>query len=89
MSQLASTTEIQIKLPNPKIIGDMISSPFPIVVRRTSHSNAGVPRDRYGFPNDIAQFISYSNISGTHTTFIASLDFITLPKCWHVGMLLQ
>ena len=62
----------------------MISSPFPIVVRRTSHSNAGVPRDRYGFPNDIAQFISYSNIAATHRLFITSLDYVTLLKSWPI-----
>ena len=62
MSQLASTSEIPIELPNPVIIGDdMISSP-PIVVKRTSRSNAGVPPDRYSFPRVIAQLIPYSNI---------------------------
>ena len=75
-----STSEIPIELPNPKITCD-ISSP-PLEVRRTSCSNAGVPPDHYGFPHDISQFISYSNISATHRAFIASLDSVTLPKCW-------
>ena len=30
------------------------TSIVPIVMRRTSRSNAGVPPDRYGFPHDIA-----------------------------------
>ena len=62
MSRPASTSEIPTELPNPEITGDMISSPSPIEIRRTSRSNAGVPPDRYAFPHDIAQFISYSNI---------------------------
>ena len=84
MSQPTSTSEIPKELPNPKITGDMISSPSPLEVRRTSHSNAWVPLDRYGFPHDIAKLISYSNISATHRAFIASLDSVTLPKCWQV-----
>ena len=83
MSQLASTSKIPIEIPNPEITNDMISSPSPIEIRRTSRSNAGVPPDRYGFPHDIAQFISYSNISATQ--IIASLDFVTLPKCWQIA----
>ncbi|KAF9661127.1 hypothetical protein SADUNF_Sadunf19G0035400 [Salix dunnii] len=45
--------------------GDMIPlpSPDPMVLRRTSRSNAGHPPDRFGFPHDIAQFVSYSNIT--------------------------
>ena len=86
MSQPTSTSEIPIELPNPKITGDMISSLSPLEVRRTSHSNAEVPPDRYGFPHDIAQFISYSNISTTRRAFIASLDFVTLPS---VGRLVK
>jgi hypothetical protein len=61
----------------------MISLPppsFPMSLRRTSRSNAGIPPDRYGFPHDIAQSVLYSNISPTHEAFIASLDSITLPN---------
>ncbi|KAJ3668810.1 hypothetical protein LUZ61_022792 [Rhynchospora tenuis] len=68
--------------------GDMnpLSSSYtPITLRRTSRSNAGHPPDRYGFPHDIAQFVSYSNISHVHGAFIASLDSVTLPKCWQVA----
>ena len=42
MSRLVSTSEIFIELPIPKITGDMISSPSPTEVRRTSPSNVGV-----------------------------------------------
>ena len=85
MSRLASTSEIPIELPNPKVTCDIISSPSPVVVMRTSHSNAGVPLDCYGFPHDFAQFISYSNISATHRAFITPLDSVTLPKSWQVA----
>jgi hypothetical protein len=66
---------------------DMIplSPPTPLSIRRTSRSNAGVPLDRYGFPHDIAQFVSYSNISPVHGAFIASLDIVSIPKCWQVA----
>jgi Reverse transcriptase (RNA-dependent DNA polymerase) len=36
------------------------------------------------FPYNIAQFISYSNISPVYGAFIASLDIISIPKCWQV-----
>jgi Reverse transcriptase (RNA-dependent DNA polymerase) len=67
--------------------GDMISlsSSTPLLIRRTSRSNAGVPPDRYVFPHDIAQFVSYSNISPVHGAFIASLDTVSIPKCWQVA----
>jgi Reverse transcriptase (RNA-dependent DNA polymerase) len=68
--------------------GDMIplsSPPTPLSIRRTSHSNAGVPPDRYGFPHDIAQFVSYSHISPVHGAFIASLHIVSIPKCWQVA----
>ena len=62
--------------------------PTPIPIRRTTRINAGIPPNRYGYesdnihPHDIAQFVSYSNISPTYGAFIASLDSVTLPKCW-------
>jgi Reverse transcriptase (RNA-dependent DNA polymerase) len=68
--------------------GDMIPlspPPTPLSIRRTSRSNAGVPPDRYGFPHDIAQFVSYSHISPIHGAFIASLDIVSIPKCWQVA----
>jgi hypothetical protein len=57
-----------------------------MTLRRTSRSNTERNPDRYGFLNilhDIAQFVSYSNISPVHETFIASLNIISIPKCWH------
>jgi Integrase core domain len=68
-------------------IGDMIPlspPPTPLSIRRTSRSNARVLPDRYGFPHNIAQFVSYSNISPVHGAFIASLDIVSIPKCWQV-----
>ena len=54
-------------------------------VRRTPRENAGIPPDRYGFPHEIAQFVSYSHISPVHRAFIASLDTVSIPKCWQVA----
>ncbi|XP_078180398.1 uncharacterized protein LOC144574327 [Carex rostrata] len=65
--------------------GDMIplsTPPTPLSVRMTPRENAGIPPDRYGFPHDIAKFVSYSHISPVHGAFIASLDAVSIPKCW-------
>jgi hypothetical protein len=83
LSPSISTPETQSS--DSEYTGDMIhlpSPPSPISLRRTSRSNARIPPDRYGFPHDITHFVSYSNISSTHRAFIASLVFVTLPKCW-------
>ncbi|XP_078158439.1 putative mitochondrial protein AtMg00820 [Carex rostrata] len=59
--------------------------PTPLSVRRTPRENAGIPPDRYGFLHEIAQFVSYSHISPVHRAFIASLDTVSIPKCWQVA----
>ena len=66
--------------------GDMIphSSP-PVTLRRTTRNNAGNPPDRYGFPYNIDQSVDYSNLSSTYGAFIASLDIVSIPKCWQVA----
>jgi hypothetical protein len=64
-------------------IGNMIylsSPPLPMSLRRTSRCNTGIPPDCYTFSHNIAQFVSYSNISLTHESFIVSLDYATLSK---------
>jgi hypothetical protein len=71
-----------------KYSDDMISlstPPDPLLIRRTTHINAGVPPDRYGFLHNIAQFVSYSHISPAHGAFIASLDIVSFPKSWQVA----
>jgi hypothetical protein len=68
--------------------GDTIlldSPPTSMPLRRTSRANARCPPNRYDFPHDIAQFVSYSSISPAHTTFIASLDSISILMCWQVA----
>jgi hypothetical protein len=68
--------------------GDMIPLNSPLTfmpLRRTSRANAGCPPDRYDFLHNIAQFVSYSNISPAHTSFIASLDSVFILKCWQVA----
>jgi hypothetical protein len=37
------------------------------------------------FQNDIAKFVSYSNISPIYGAFITSLDIVSIPKCWQVA----
>jgi hypothetical protein len=70
-----------------KYTGDMVplsTPPTPLSVRQTSRKNARVLPDRYGFPHDIAKFVSYSHISSIYEAFIASLDIVSIPKCWQV-----
>jgi hypothetical protein len=54
----------------------------PLMLRRTSRSNARNPPDRYGFPHSIDQYIDYSNLSIEYRALIASLDSIVISKCW-------
>jgi hypothetical protein len=85
LSPSTSTLETPSLSSDSEYTGDMIplpSPPSPMSLRQTSCNNAEIPPDRYGFPHDVAQFVSYSNISPTHGAFIASLDSVTLPKCW-------
>jgi hypothetical protein len=81
LSSSTSTPEIPSSCSDLKYTSDIIPLPSPpslMALRSTSRSNTGFSSDRYGFPHDIAQFVSYSNISPTHGAFIVSLDSITL-----------
>jgi hypothetical protein len=62
----------------------LFTPPTPLSIRHTTRSNAGVPPDRYGFysNHDITHYVSYSHISSSHGAFIASLNIVSLPKCW-------
>jgi hypothetical protein len=82
-----TTLTREISSSDSEYLGDMIpldSPPTFMPLRRTSRANAECSPDRYGFSHDIAQFVSYSNISPAHTTFIALLDSVSIPKCWQV-----
>ncbi|CAO2199022.1 unnamed protein product [Urochloa humidicola] len=50
--------------------------------RREPRINAGKPAPRYGFEHDIAKYVSYSSVSPTYRTFIASLQAVPIPKDW-------
>jgi hypothetical protein len=73
LSPSTSTPETPSLSSDSEYTGDMISlpSPSPMSLRRISHSNVRIPPDRYGFPHDIAQFVSYS-----HT--------LTYPYTWSI-----
>lgn len=55
---------------------------LPIAQRRAIRSNAGKLPDWYGFEHDIANFVSYSNISPAYKAFIASLQSVSVPNDW-------
>jgi hypothetical protein len=66
--------------------GNMIPLDFsPVILRRIFCSNAGNPLDRYGFPHSIDQYVDYSNLSTGYGAFIASLDSVSIPKCWQTS----
>ncbi|KAK8937204.1 hypothetical protein KSP39_PZI011852 [Platanthera zijinensis] len=70
----------RLQATSPRASGDILlpSPTSPLIVRRTTRSNAGNPPDRYSW--DLASFVSYDHISSTHGTFIASLDSIIVPN---------
>uniref|UniRef100_A0A7N0ZSK3 Uncharacterized protein n=1 Tax=Kalanchoe fedtschenkoi TaxID=63787 RepID=A0A7N0ZSK3_KALFE len=63
--------------------------------RRTTCINAEILPNHYGFQNDsfhphaIGIFVSFSNISHIDGAFIASLNKVTLPKCWQEAIAYQ
>ena len=58
---------------------------LPIAQRREARTNAGKPPVRYGFEHDIANVVSYSNVSNAYKTFVASLQSVPVPKDWKVA----
>ena len=58
---------------------------LPVAQRRKTRANAGKPPIRYGFEHNIANFISYSNISPAYKAFIASLQTVHVPKDWRAA----
>jgi hypothetical protein len=55
---------------------------LPLAQRRDHRINAGKPPSRFGFEYDIANYMSYSNVSPAYRTFIASLQAVSIPKDW-------
>jgi hypothetical protein len=89
LSPSISTPETSSLSLDSKYTGNMIPLPSPMSLRRTFRSNARITPDRYDFSHDIAQFISYSNISPTHRAFIAFLDSVTLPSVGSMQSMIQ
>ena len=54
----------------------------PIALRKEARVKAGVPPSRYGFENDISNYVSYASLSPTYRAFIVSLQSIKIPKDW-------
>ena len=55
---------------------------LPIAQSRDRRVNAEKPPSRYGYEHDIAKYVSYSSVSPTYRTFIASLQAVPIPKDW-------
>jgi len=41
-----------------------------------------VPPTRYGFEHDISNYVSYGSLSPAYRAFVASLQFVTIPRDW-------
>jgi hypothetical protein len=44
-----------------------------IALRKNTRANAGVPPPRYGFENDIINYVSYASLSPAYRAFVTSL----------------
>ncbi|WVZ85689.1 hypothetical protein U9M48_032584 [Paspalum notatum var. saurae] len=55
---------------------------LPIALRKEARVKAGVPRPRYGFENDISNYVSYASLSPAYRAFVASLQSVVIPRDW-------
>jgi hypothetical protein len=55
---------------------------LPIALRKEARANAGKPPERYGFDNDISNYVSYRSMSPAYRVFVASLQSVAIPKDW-------
>lgn len=55
---------------------------LPIGLRKEARSTTGKPPTRYGFEHDISNYVSYESLSLTYRAFIASLQYVRIPKYW-------
>ena len=70
-------------VPSPsKIENEDSNLDVPIALRKETRVKAGVPPSRYGFENDISNYVSYASLSPTYRAFIVSLQSIKIPKDW-------
>jgi len=78
-----STQEI-INVPSsPEVeLDHPLSDDLPIALRKSTRINAGVPRPRYGFEDDISNYVSYASLSPSYKSFLASLQLVQIPKDW-------
>jgi hypothetical protein len=45
----------------------------PIALQKNTRANVGVPPPRYGFENDISNYVSYASLSPAYRAFVTSL----------------
>ncbi|WVZ66205.1 hypothetical protein U9M48_015462 [Paspalum notatum var. saurae] len=77
-----STQEIINVSSSPEVVLDHpLSDDLPIALRKSTRTNAGVPRPRYGF-EDISNYVSYASLSSSYKSFLASLQLVQIPKDW-------
>ncbi|WVZ50418.1 hypothetical protein U9M48_001671, partial [Paspalum notatum var. saurae] len=77
-----STQEIINVSSSPEVeLDHPLSDDLPIALRKSTRTNAGVPRPRYGF-EDISNYVSYASLSSSYKSFLASLQLVQIPKDW-------
>jgi len=78
-----STQEItDVPSPREMELEEPSSVDLPIALRKATRTNAGVPRPKYGFENNISNYVSYASLSPAYKSFIASLQSVQVPKDW-------
>jgi hypothetical protein len=58
------------------------SADLPIALRKDARVKAGIPSPRYGFEHDMSNYVSYASLSLAYMAFVASLEFVVIPKDW-------
>lgn len=52
-------------------------------LRRTTRATPGIQEKRYLFDdNGIGKYVSYEALSSSHKTFVASLQYMSIPTDW-------
>lgn len=58
---------------------------WPIALRKGRQAAASKPVNRYGFEQNIANYLSYDGLSSSYKAFIASLQSVSVPTNWKIA----
>jgi hypothetical protein len=58
---------------------------LPIALRKGTQAGARKPPNWYQEKHDIANYVSYTSLSTNYMAFIASLQYVVIPRDWKVA----